>query len=114
VLSAGVVSSLSFYTYDTNSSQMTTLVSSTQSYLAVTMEGVSQDGQNLLFDETTPDQQKTYNLYSRAHNVQKVYQMVAHQGGNAIWMDTTHFLVQTIGGGVQELNTQTGLIQQKW
>ncbi|HEX7735082.1 MAG TPA: hypothetical protein VF458_09465 [Ktedonobacteraceae bacterium] len=114
VLSAGVVSSLNFYGYDTGSGRMTTLVSSTQTYLTVTMEGVSQDGQHLLFDETTPDQQKTYNVYSRAHNVLKVYQVVAHQGGNAIWMDTTHFLVQTIGGGVQELNAQTGLIQQKW
>lgn len=114
VLSAGMVSSLKFYNYETDSGRLVTLISSTQVYIDVNMEGVSQDGQSLLFDTTTPNQQKAYQTVSGKGIVQTVYDVTANQGGNALWMDTTHFLVQNPGKGVRELNTLTGAVQQSW
>jgi hypothetical protein len=111
---ASAVKSLAVYNYDTSSGQMTPLVSATQTFSAVTVEGVSEDGQSLLYDETSTSQQKSYKTYSTATNVQTIYQVAANQGGNAVWMDTTHILVQDLNGGVQELNTQTRTSQQTW
>jgi hypothetical protein len=111
---AGLVQQAAFYSYNTSSSQMTTLMSTTQALSTVTMEGVSDDGQSLLFDETLPSKQKIYKTYSPATSFQNVYQVAAGQSGNAVWMDMTHILVPNISGGVQELNTQTRALQRSW
>ncbi len=114
LFSAGMVRSLTFYNYDTSSGQMDTLLSSTQTFAAVTLEGISDNGQSLLYDDISASQEKSYKLLSPATNIHTVYQISANQGGNAVWMDTTHILVQNAGGGVRELNAQTGLSQQTW
>ncbi|HEY0754591.1 MAG TPA: hypothetical protein VGD98_11555 [Ktedonobacteraceae bacterium] len=111
---AGMVRSLAFYNYDASQNRMVTLVESTQTYLAVNTDGISTDGQSLLFDDISQSQQKVYQIFSPATNVQTVYQIDAKRGGNAIWMDTTHILTQRIDGGVQELDTQTGVLQSAW
>lgn len=111
---AGMVQSLAFYNYDSTSGHMALLVSSAQPVSSVTMEGISNDGQSLLYDEVSTGQQKTYKIFSTATNVRSVYRVSAALAGNAVWMDTTHFLVQNIGGGVQELNARTGVSQQTW
>jgi len=111
---AGMVQSLAFYSYNSTSGHMDLLVSSTQIMASATMEGISSDGQSLLYDETSIDQQKTYKTFSPATHAHSVYSVSAALSGNAVWMDTTHFLVQDIGGGVRELNARTGASQQIW
>jgi len=111
---AGMVQSLVFYNYDTSNDQVSTLVASTQAFDAVNMEGVSEDGLSLLYDEVTPDQQRIYQTYSPVVDVHTAYQISAKQGGNAVWMDTTHILVQNLAGEVQEVNARNGAAQQSW
>ena len=111
---AGMVQSLAFYNYDASSEHMTLLVSSTQTFGAVNMEGVSDNGQTLLYDETSTGQQRTYKTLSSITSIHTAYQIGANQGGNAVWMDTTHFLVQNTSGEVQKVNAQTGVSQQTW
>lgn len=110
---AGMVQSLTFYNYDASDGNMSLLVESTQIMTSVTMEGVSSDGQSLLYDETSADH-KAYKTFSPVTHVRTVYSTSVAQGGNAVWMDTTHFLVQDLGGRVQELNARTGVSQQTW
>jgi len=110
---AGMVQSLNFYNYDVSDGNMSLLVASTQLMTSVTMEGVSSDGQSLLYDETAADH-KAYKTFSPVTNVRTIFSTSVAQGGNAVWMDTTHFLIQDLGGGVQELNTRTGVSQQTW
>ncbi len=111
---AGIVKSFTLYNYHTASGQMAALMSSTQELTDVSMEGVSQDGQSLLYDVTSPDQQKTYATFSPATGSHTFYQMNAGTGGNAIWMDTSHILVQTIDGAVLELETSSNVPQRSW
>lgn len=110
----GMIKSLTFYNYDTASSQMADLLSSTQTFADVNMEGISSDGLSLLYDETSTSQQKTYATYATAAKSHSVYRLSAHQGGNAIWMDTNHILVQNINGMVLELDAHTGVTQHSW
>ena len=111
---ASMVKSFTFYNYDTSNDQTTPVLSMTQTLAAVNMESVSENGQSLLYDETSTNQQKTYKTFSPATSTHIIYQAGANLGGNAVWMDTTHILVQNIGGGVQEVNAQTGIFQQTW
>ncbi|HEY3991686.1 MAG TPA: hypothetical protein VGM01_02295 [Ktedonobacteraceae bacterium] len=111
---AGMVQSLAFYNYDTSSDHMTLLVSSTRTFDSINMEGISGNGQTLLYDETSTGQQRSYKTLSTLTSIHTVYQIGANQGGNAVWMDTTHFLVQNSNGKIQEVNVQTGVSQQTW
>lgn len=111
---AGMVKGLTIYNYNAPDGQLKPLMSATQEYSAVNLEGISQDGQSLLYDETSIDQQKTYLTYSPVSSSHQFYQLEAAQGGNAIWMDDTHVLVHNGDGAVVELDARTGLSQQTW
>jgi hypothetical protein len=111
---AGMVQSLAFYTYDTGNDHTTLLLSATQTFDAVNMEGISSNGQALLYDEISLDQQRSYRTIPASTSAHMAYQLDAKQGGNAVWMDTTHFLVQNRNGTIQEVSALTGLAQQSW
>jgi hypothetical protein len=115
VLSAtGMVKSLAFYSYNVGSGKTEQLFSSAQAFSAVSLEGVSQDGQHLLYNTTSTDQQKSYTTFSPATGSHALYQLDASQGGNAIWLDATHVLVQNTGGTVIELDAQSGTVAHTW
>lgn len=113
---AGLVSGLSFYSYNTSDGQFTTLMSAS-SLTEMNADGISSDGQWLLYDATSPSQQKTYATLSTvagaSSGVHPIYQTPARQGGNALWMDTTDILVQN-GSEVRELNVQTHTSEKTW
>jgi hypothetical protein len=111
---AGLVKGFTFYSYNASSGQMAQLISSTSAYIDVSMEGVSQDGQSLLYDVTATDAQKTYLTYSRSLHAHRFYRLNARQGGNAIWMDSEHILVQDIDGAVMALDVHAGTISHTW
>ena len=112
---AGMVKGFTFYNYNAPDGQMKQLESSTQTLYDLNLEGISRDGQSLLYDETSADrQQKTYATYSPAFGIHQVYQLDAALGGNAIWMDAEHVLVQDVDGTVVELDARSGLPQHTW
>lgn len=111
---AGMVKGFSFYNYDTSDSKFTNVLSSTQSYANVSAEEISSDGQKLLYETTSSDQQKTYTVFTPQTQAHPLYHLDADQGGNAIWMDATSVLVQDTTGLVLEVNTQTGATQHSW
>lgn len=115
VLSASsMVQGLTFYNYDTDQKRMGVLLSSTQTLAAVNTESFSSDGQTLLYDEITPDQQKSYATVSSMASSRTFYQTSASHGGNAVWMDTMHVLVQDNSRGVVEFDARTGSPRQTW
>lgn len=111
---AGVVKSLSFYNYDTTDGRFTNVLSSTQSLTSVSAEGFSSDGQKLLYDATSSNQQKTYTVLTPQAQVHPLYHLDADQGGNAIWMDANTVLVQDTSGKVLEVDVQTSNVQRSW
>jgi len=111
---SGIVRGFTFYTYYTTGDQLTELMSSQQELVNMDMEGISQDGQSLLYDVTLPDQQKTYATFSPSTGPHNFYQLNAGTGGNAIWMDASHILVQNIEGKVLELEAATKTLQHSW
>jgi hypothetical protein len=115
VLSAtGMVKSLTFYSYNAGSGKTEQLLSTTQAFSAVSLEGVSQDGQKLLYNTTSTDQRKSYTTFSPTTGSHTLYQLDASRGGNAIWLDATHVLVQNTGGTVIELDAQSGTVVHAW
>ena len=110
---AGIVQGLSFYSYDASHGRMSLLLSATQTLDAVSMEGISSDGQSLLYDELS-SQQRSYQIFSSHLQSHVTYTLSAQQGGNAIWLDTTHFLVQNRGGTIQKVDALTGTLEQTW
>jgi hypothetical protein len=110
----GVVKSFTFYNYNTVSDQMAILTGSDQPVSNVRMEGISQDGQSLLYASTDLAQHTMYSVYSPASGVRELYQLKAGLGGNAIWMDSEHVLVQNVEGTVSEVDISTGTIQNSW
>lgn len=110
---AGMVKSLTFYSYNAPSGKMSQLVSVTQDFAAVETDGISQDGQSMLYATTSPAQQKTYATYPSSTAEHSFYQLDANEGGNAIWMDAEHVLVQDTAGKVVELNVRSG-DQRTW
>lgn len=114
VLSAsGMVKSFAFYTYEAPAGKLARIVSSTRTFVDVNMEGISHNGQSLLYDLTSSFQ-RIYTVYSPARGLQSVYQLPADTGGNAIWIDDSHILVQMQAGSVVELDTQSGVVQGHW
>lgn len=111
---AGVVKGFSFYNYNAPDGQLRQLFSSEREYAEIDLEGISQDGQSLLYDESSTDQQRAYTTYSPATGARQVYQLGADRAGNAIWMDAEHVLVQNTSGRVMKLDARTGLPQQTW
>jgi hypothetical protein len=111
---SGMVKGFTFYGYDASTSKMKQLVSSTQVFLNVNMDGISHDGQSLLYDTTFPDRQTTYSVYSPAAGQRNIYWLPAGEGGNAIWMDSSHILVQEGFSQVVELDTRNGTRQRTW
>jgi hypothetical protein len=114
VLSAsGMVKGFTFYTYEAPADNLARIVVSTRTFVGVNMEGVSHDGRSLLYDLTSRAQH-IYTIYSSARGVHNVYQVPADAGGNAIWIDDSHILVQARAGLVVELDTQNGAILRTW
>lgn len=109
---SGMVKSFTFYGYNAPAGKMKQLASLTQAMLAVNMDGISRDGQSLLYDMTIPDQQTTYTVYSPAAGQRNIYRLPAGEGGNAIWMDSSHILVLESASLVVELDTQSGARHQ--
>lgn len=110
---AGMVKSFTFYNYNTANGQMLQMMSS--NILAdFHLESVSPDGQSLLYEMTAPNQQRMYATYSRSTGIHTVYQLEKSTGGNAIWMDTNHILVQDTNGAVIELNIHSNIHQGVW
>jgi hypothetical protein len=114
MLSAGgMVKGFTFYSYDAPADRLERIVSSTRTFAHVTMEGISHDGQSLLYDLASAHQ-RTYTIYSPAAGAHTVYQLPAGAGGNAIWVDSSHILVQQRAGLVVELDTQQGGVVRAW
>jgi len=113
---AGMVQGLTFSNYDTKSGQMMTLVSMSHTFASVSIDGISGDGLSFVYEDVSTSQQKTYSTVTMVPDVavRPIYQRPAGQGGNAVWMDTTHILVQDVAGQIQELNALTGALQQRW
>jgi len=111
---SGLVKGFTFYGYNASTSKMRPLVSSTQAFLNVHMDGISHDGQSLLYDTTFPDRQTTYTVYSPDIGQRNVYQLPAGEGGSAIWMDSSHILVQEGFSQVVELDARSGTRQRAW
>lgn len=109
----GMVKSFTLYSYDAPADRLERVISSNRALAGVTMEGISHDGQSLLYALTSADRQ-TYTIYSPASGERSVYQLPASAGGNAIWMDSNHILVQERAGLVVELDTQTGIVERTW
>lgn len=114
ISATSVVKSFTFYNYNTASDQWEELTNSTQQWSEVSMEGVSQDGQSLLYESTDMARHKIYSIYSPASGTHELYQLNAGPGGNAIWMDSGHVLVQNTSGTISELDTATGSVQNSW
>ncbi len=114
---AGMVQGLTFANYDPSSGNMTTLLTTTQTLLSVSTDGVSNDGLSFAYESTTTDEQKVYSTLTTTAGVKvhPFYRVSAKQGGNAIWMDTTHLLVQSLEGQmVWEMDATTGALQHTW
>lgn len=110
---SGMVKSFALYRYDTPTDRLERIISSARTFAHVTMEGISHDGQSLLYDLTSADQ-RTYTVYSPAAGAHTVYQLPAGAGGNAIWVDSSHILVQKRAGLVVELDTRQGTVGRTW
>ncbi len=114
VIGLTLLSATGFTAYNFNvvNGQMTLLFASQGS--AVTLDAISNDGQSLLYEETLPGQQRSYDTFSPAAHTQAFYQQSSAIAGNAIWMDTEHVLVQDNQGSVLILNVQSGKLEQRW
>jgi len=110
---SGMVKGFAFYTYEAPAGKLARIVSSTRTFVGVNMEGISRNGQSLLYDLTSPVQ-RIYTVYSPARGLHNVYQLPADAGGNAIWIDDSHILVQVQARLVIELDTQSGVIGRTW
>lgn len=110
---SGMVKGFTFYSYDAPADRLERIVSSNRTFVHVTMEGISGDGQSLLYDLTSLDR-RTYTVYSPAGGLHTIYQLPASAGGNAIWVDDSRILVQEGAGHVIELDTRRGVVQQRW
>lgn len=113
---AGMVQELTFSSYDTKSGQMMPLLSMSQTFASVNIDGISSDGLSFVYEDVSTSQHKTYSMVTTIPHVavHSIYQVAADQGGNAVWMDTTHILVQDLAGQIQELSALTGVLQQSW
>ncbi len=103
-----------FYTYDAVRNRLMTQMMSSQFVMHVSMDGLSSDGQSLLYETTSLDQQTTYALFSPLVNSSIFYHADSTAGSGAIWMDATHVLMQQNGTTVSEVDTQNGLTQRSW
>ncbi len=111
---SGMIKGFTFYGYNAPAGKMKQLASSTQAILGVDMDGISRDGQSLLYDMSFPNRRTTYSIYSPDAGQHNVYQLPAGEGGNAIWMDSSHILVRESFSQVVELDTHSGARQHAW
>jgi hypothetical protein len=72
-----------------------------------TVDGISQDGQNVMY-HTVSDGVTVYYIVSLARKNFAIYSFQGN-GGNAIWMDSTHVLLTTYNS-VVEIDVQTGAV----
>jgi hypothetical protein len=110
---SGMVKGFTFYTYEAPVDKLERIVFSTRTFVNVNMEGISRDGRSLLYDLTSPAQ-RVYTVYSPARGLRNVYHLPADTGGNAIWIDDSHILVQQRAGLVVELDTHSGVVLHHW
>lgn len=115
ISAAGLAKSFTVYNFNTTSGQMGTLLASSQDISDPHMEEVSSDGQSLLYETTSPEQQTTYyTTFSASSGPHRFYHLGVQQAGNAIWMDTRHVLAQNIQGSVSDVDVQNEAIQHTW
>lgn len=115
VSTTGLVKSFTVYNFDTTSEQLGTMLTSEQEGADMHLEEISQDGQNLLYTVTSPDQQlTTYATYSPLAGPHPFYRLSTHLAGNALWMDANHVLTQNMQGTVLELDVHSNVVQQTW
>ena len=114
VIGLGLLTSMTVYNFNAANGHMTTLFASTQDAAEINLDEISEDGQSLLYDVTSPDQQRMYETFSSASVSGEFYNLSASQAGDVIWMDSKYVLVQNLLGAVLELDTQTGLVQHSW
>ena len=112
ISAAGLMKGFTVYNFDTTSGQLGTLFTSSQDISDPHMEEISSDGQSLLYEVTSPEQQTTYTMFSRSSGSHPFYHLDTRQAGNAIWMDTSHVLAQNIQGSVSDVDVQTDVVQQ--
>jgi hypothetical protein len=115
ILSAtGVATSFTVYSFNSANSQLETLFTSPKTISDMRLEQVSDDGQSLLYDVTSPDQQTTYTTFSAQVGSHNFYHLGAHLAGNAIWMDADHILAQSRQDVVLEVDAHNGNQQHTW
>ena len=73
-------------------------------------DGISSDGQNLLYQFSSSDHTMYFTL-APLPNVGFFYELEDDNAGNAIWLDGRNVLIATQNNGVVEVNTQTGQSQ---
>jgi hypothetical protein len=73
-------------------------------------DGISPDGQNLLYQYTESDQTMYFTL-SQSSNASFFYSMDDDNAGNAIWLDGRNVLIATHNNGVVEVDALTGQSQ---
>lgn len=103
----GVAKLMGVYNYNPASGKRTELVPSSQAPADVQLDGVSPDGDNLLYQAST----NGHTLYSTLMPVNGksfFYELDDVDAGNAIWMDSGHVLVATVHNGVELVDIHTG------
>jgi len=103
----GVAKLMGIYNYNPASGKRTELVPSSQAPADVQLDGVSLDGDNLLYQAST----NSHTLYSTLMPVTGkgfFYELNDVNAGNAIWMDSGHVLVATVHSGVELVDIHTG------
>lgn len=111
----GLVKSFTVYNFDTTSAQLGMMLASEQAGADMHLEEISQDGQNLLYTVTSPDQQSTtYATYSPVAGAHAFYRLSTNLAGDALWMDANHVLTQNMQGTVLDLDVHSNAVQQTW
>lgn len=110
----GLATSFAIYNFNASENQLRTLMPANQSLSDAHLDGVSSDGQSLLYNAPSADQQRAYATFSALTRARIFYRLSARLAGNAIWMDTDHVLVQNTQGSVLELDTHSGSTQHSW
>jgi hypothetical protein len=110
----GLAEGFTIYSFDTTDDLMTSLISSHQEVSNMDVEGVSSNGQSLLYAVTSPLHQRVYTTFSLTSRLHNLYALNSKQAGNAVWMDSAHVLVQNTQGSVFELDASTGAFLQSW
>ena len=112
ISATGLTRSFTLTNFSLLTGQTTTLLSMPET--DARLEGVSADGENLLYDTVSLKNQRIYTSFSASARESILYQLSVEQAGNAIWMDASHVLVQNTTGTLLELDVATDMLQASW